>query len=151
MASLVCRGKTYYLQWRIGSRIKRRSLRTTNTQIAREKLRQFESAQFKGEESRFPTRTKLADILTRYAEHVRATKTAKSAQTDIYYLRQMFGPICPALAINSRRTSRRTMKRPPKPGQDLRFKMAVIEVEYIEQITTADVAAFIAAHVLPTL
>jgi integrase len=147
MASLVCRGKTYYLQWRIGSRIKRRSLRTTSTQIAREKLRQFESAQFQGEESLGPTRTKLTDILTRYAEHVRATKTPKSAQTDIYYLRQMFGPICPGLVINSRRTSRRTMKRPPKPGQDLRFKMVVIEVGYLEQITTADVAAFIAAHV----
>jgi hypothetical protein len=66
---------------------------------------------------------------------------------NIYYLRQMFGPICPALAINSRRTSRRTMKRPPKPGQDRRFKMAVIEVEYLEQISTADMAAFIAAHV----
>jgi integrase len=39
------------------------------------------------------------------------------------------------------------MKRPPKPGQDLRFKMVVIEVEYLEQITTADVADFIAAHV----
>jgi integrase len=59
----------------------------------------------------------------------------------------MFGPVCPALAINSRRTSRRTMKRPPKPGQDLRFKMVVIEVEYLEQITTTDVADFIAAHV----
>lgn len=147
MASLVCRGKTYYLQWRIGSRIKRRSLQTTSTQIAREKLRQFESSQFKGEELSGPTRTKLTDILTRYAEHVRATKTPKSAQTDVYYLRQMFGPVCPALAINSRRTSSRTMKRPPKPGQDRRFKMAVIEVEYLEQISTADVAAFIAAHV----
>ncbi len=147
MASLVRRGKTYYLQWRIGSRIKRCSLRTTSTQIAREKLRQFESAQFKGEESLGPTRTKLTDILTRYAEHVRVTKTPKSAQTDIYYLRQMFGPVCQALAINSRRTSLRTMKRPPKPGQDRRFKMVVIEVEYLEQITTADVADFIAAHV----
>jgi integrase len=147
MASLVRRGRNYYLQWRIGSRLKRRSLRTTSTQIAREKLRQFESAQFKGEELLGPTRTKLTDILTRYAEHVRATKTPKSAQTDIYYLRQMFGPVCPALAINGRRTSCRTMKRPPKPGQDRRFKMVVIEVEYIEQISTADVAAFIAAHV----
>jgi len=147
MASLVRRGKTYYLQWRIGRRLKRRSLQTTSTQIAREKLRQFESAQFKGEELTGPTRTKLTDILTRYAEHVRVTKTPKSAQTDIYYLRQMFGPICPALAINGRRTSHRTMKRPPKPGQDRRFKMVVIEVEYLEQITTADVADFIAAHV----
>jgi hypothetical protein len=144
MANLIRRGKTYYLQWRLGGKIKRRSLQTTSKQIAREKLRQFESARFKGDDSPGPTRTKLVDILTRYAEHVRATKTPKSAQVDIYYLRQIFGPICPALAVNSRRTSVRTMKRPPKPGQDRRFRMVAIEVDTLEQVATADVANFIA-------
>jgi integrase len=146
MASLVCRCKTYYVQWRVGGKIKRRSLETTSKQIAREKLRQFESAQFKGDDAPGPTRTRLPDILARYAEHVRATKTPKSAQVDIYYLRQIFGPVCPALAINSRRASLRAMKRPPKPGQDRRFKMAAIEVDYIEQVTTADISNFIDTH-----
>ena len=44
MANPICRGQIYYLQWRVGGKIKRRSLQTTSKQIAREKLRQFESA-----------------------------------------------------------------------------------------------------------
>jgi uncharacterized protein YicC (UPF0701 family) len=72
-----------------------------NLQIAKEKLRKFESAQVRGEELPLPTRTDITEIISRYAEHVRTIKTAKSAQTDIYYLRQVFGPICPALQINT--------------------------------------------------
>jgi hypothetical protein len=93
MASLMKRNKKYYLQWRVGKKIKRKSLNTSSLQIAKEKLRQFESTQFKGEESPFPTKTPLVDIVTRYVEHIRTIKTEKSAQTDVYYLRQMFGPM----------------------------------------------------------
>ncbi|MHC4641014.1 MAG: hypothetical protein ACYS32_05165 [Planctomycetota bacterium] len=104
MASLVQRknSKNYYFQWRVGKKIKRRSMRTDSLQIAKEKLRQFESAQLRGDELPLPTRTKITDILSLYAKHVRTVKTAKSAQTDIYYLRQVFGSICPELQINSR-------------------------------------------------
>lgn len=147
MASLITRGKTYYIQWRVGKKLKRKSLQTTSYQIAREKLLQFESARMRGEGNPLPTQTPLSEILSRYVEHVRAVKTPKSAQTDVYYLRQMFGPICPALRITSRRPSIKTMKRPPKLGQDRRFKIATIEVDYLEQITTADISNFITAHV----
>ncbi len=93
MAGLIKRGKIYYIQWYVGKKEKRRSLRTDSLQIAKEKLRQLESARHRGEESPFPTRTKIADILSLYAKYVRTVKTAKSAQTDIYYLRQVFGPM----------------------------------------------------------
>jgi hypothetical protein len=59
--------------------------------------------------------------------HIRNVKTAKSAQTDIYYLRDMFGPICEALKVTSRKVSAKAKKRPPKPGQDGRRKAPVIE------------------------
>jgi hypothetical protein len=147
MASLVKRGENYYVQWRIGKKIKRRSLRTDSLQIAKEKLRKFESAQLRGDELPLPTRTAVTEIITRYVEHVRTVKTAKSAQTDIYYLRQVFGPICPALQINSRKASVRAMKKPPMSGQDRRFKMSTLDVSYLEEITTADIANFISAHV----
>ncbi len=39
------------------------------------------------------------------------------------------------------------MKRPPREGQDRRFKMSTIEVAYLEQITTSDVSNFMTAHV----
>jgi len=87
MASLVKRGEIFYVQWRVGRKIKRRSLRTDSLQIAKEKLRQFESAQVRGDELPLPTRTKVSEIVTRYSGHIRTVKTAKSAQTDVYYLR----------------------------------------------------------------
>ena len=46
MASLVKRGSKYYLQWWVGKKLKRRSLLTSSYQIAKEKLRQSESAQY---------------------------------------------------------------------------------------------------------
>jgi len=147
MASLVKRGENYYVQWRVGKKIKRRSLRTDSLQIAKDKLRQFESARVRGDELPLPTRTNVTEIITRYVEHVRTVKTAKSAQTDIYYLRQVFGPICPALQINSRKASVRAMKRPPKIGKDRRYKMSTLDVSYLEDITTNDISNFIGAHV----
>ncbi len=147
MASLKKRDKTYYAQYYVGKRQKRINLKTTSLQIAKEKLRKLESAFHRGEDNPFPTKTPLADIVSRYVAHIRNIKTEKSAQTDVYYLRQMFGPICPALKVNSRKRSVRAMKRPPKEGQDRRFKMSTIEVSYLEQITTSDVSNFMTSHV----
>jgi integrase len=147
MACLKKRGKKYYIQYYVGKKQKRIGLGISNLQIAKEKLRQFESAAYRGEDSPLPTKTPLADIVGRYVEHIRNIKTEKSAQTDVYYLRSMFGSICPALQVNSRRRSVRMLKRPPKDGQDRRFKMSTIEVTYLEQITTADIANFISSHV----
>ncbi len=147
MTSLVKRNNKYYLQWRVGKKLKRKGLFTSSFQIAKEKLRQFESAQYRGEVNPLPTKTPLPEIITRYVEHIRNIKTEKSAQTDVYYLRQMFGPICPALQVNSRKQSVRALKKPPKEGQDRRFKMSTIEVAYLEQIATADISNFITSHV----
>jgi len=101
MASLVKRNGTYYLQWYVGKKIRRRTLRTNVHQIAKEKLRQFESAQLRGLDDPLPTRTPIANVVSAYVEHIRHVKTPKSAQTDVYYLREAFGPICPALEITS--------------------------------------------------
>lgn len=147
MACLKKRSKKYYVQYYIGKKQKRICLGTEIYQIAKEKLRKFESAQFKGEENPLPTKTPLDEIITKYVDHIRNIKTEKSAQTDVYYIRQMFGDICPALQVNSRKRSVRAMKKPPKEGQDRRFKMSTIEVAYLEQITTADVSSFITSHV----
>ena len=44
MASLIKRGKTYYLQDRLSGKLKRWSLRTDSFQLAKEQVRQYESA-----------------------------------------------------------------------------------------------------------
>src|SRR5579862_1414739 len=101
MASLVQRpdSPVYYIQWRQAGKLKRVSTGSESLQIAKEKLRQFESAQARGEVTGLPTRTPIAEVITAYLEHIRAAKTAKSAQTDIYYLRDAFGPLCDALNV----------------------------------------------------
>src|SRR3954447_4060045 len=135
MASLVQRpdSSTYYIQFYLSGKLKRKSTGTESFQIAKEKLRQFESAQARGDVLPLPTRTPIADVLTAYVSHVRAVKTAKSAQTDVYYLRDAFGPICDAVRVTSRKISVKAKKRPPKPGQDRRRKAAVIEANCFEQ------------------
>ncbi|MCX5660577.1 MAG: tyrosine-type recombinase/integrase [Planctomycetota bacterium] len=148
MASLRKRGPIFYAQVYVGGRQTRISLQTDSLQVAKEKLRQLESAQVRGDDALgLPTRTPIPDALAAYVAHIRATKTAKSAQTDGYYLRDAFGPVCEALKINSRKAT--TRKRPLLPGavQDRRRRAQVIEANCLEQITTAQVSAFIAGQV----
>ena len=125
----------------------RHSLRTDSLQVAKERLRQYESAKLRGDDNPLPTRTPIADVVTAYVNHIRAVKTAKSAQTDIYYLRDALGPICPALQVTSRKLTPAMKKRPPKPGQDRRRRALVIAAPCFEQITTTDIAAFISGLV----
>jgi hypothetical protein len=143
MASLIKRNGTFYLQWRVGGKLRRRSLHTPVLQLAKEKLRQFQSAQHRGLDDSLPTRTPLPEILDAYVEHVRHVKTPKSAQTDIYYLREAFGPVCDGLQIASRKVTEQSRKRPRKTGQDRRCRQPVIAADCFEAITTADVATFV--------
>jgi integrase len=147
MASLIQRGEIWYIQYCVSGKARRVSTGTDSEQIAKEKLRQFESAHFRGNDNPLPTRTPIAEIITAYVSHIRTVKTPKSAQTDIYYLRDAFGSICPALEITSRKPSLAAKKRPPKYGQDRRRRALVIEAPCFEQITTAQVSEFISGQV----
>jgi integrase len=149
MASLIKRGSTFYVSYYLGGKERRRSLDTDSLQLAKEKVRQFESAQLRGYDSPLPTRSSIAEVVEAYVSHIRTMKTAKSAQTDVYYLREAFGPICPGLQVTSRRLSIKARKRPLLPGalQDLRRRPVVIEAASFEQVTTAQVSAFISGKV----
>jgi thioesterase domain-containing protein len=97
MASLKKRGNRYQVQYYVGKQQRRISLGDVPYQVAKEKLRQFESAQFRGDDMPTVTQTPIAEVVAAYVDHIRAHKTAKSAQTDVYYLRDAFGPICDQL------------------------------------------------------
>jgi integrase len=144
MAWLIKRGPVYYIRYSQGKRSSKRKISTNtgNFQLAKEKLREFESAWARGDSS-LPTRTAIADVLTNYVAHIRTTKTDKSAQTETYYLREAFGPVCDAVRVTSRKLSPKARKLRPKPGQDKRRRAPVIEAECFERITTAQVATFI--------
>jgi hypothetical protein len=63
MASLVQRpgSSTYYIQFYLSGKLKRKSTGAESFQIAKEKLRRFESAQARGEALPLPTRTPISD------------------------------------------------------------------------------------------
>jgi len=140
VASLVKRGKIYSIQWRVAGKIKRRSLRTSSFQIAKAKLRDFETRRAQGVDNPLPTRTPIGQVVAAYVQHVRTIKTGKSAQSDVYVLRQLFGTCCPELEITSRRPSPTSAKRPVKRG---RRSPGPIEADCFEMITTAQIAEFI--------
>jgi len=146
MACLKKRGDSFQIQYYAHGRQRRVSIGTVPLQLAKEKLRQFESAQLRGVDNPLPTRTPLPEILSAYVQHIRTAKKPKSAQTDVYYLREMFGPICRELEITSRKVSEANKKRPRKPGRDGRCRMPVIEAAYLETISTTDASTFITAH-----
>lgn len=146
MASLYKRNKTYWVKFYVGKKRKERSLRTDSYQVAREKIRQLESELAQGNNNPLPTRTPIEDVVTNYVQHIRTHKTPKSAQTDIYYLREAFGPICDALKITSRKPSAKAKKK-PSTLQNGQRKLPTIEASCFEAVTTNDVSGFIASRV----
>ena len=147
MASLKKRGQVYYGQYYVGKKQRRVSFATTNYQVAKAKLRKLEDRLASGDDNPMPTRTPIDEVLTAYVQQIRTVKTPKSAQTDIYYLRETFGPICDALSTTSRRLSGKTRKRKKKFGQDRRCRPHVIEAACFEAIATRDIAEFIGGQV----
>jgi integrase len=145
MASLKKRGKTYQIQFYVGGKQRRVGLGAIPLQLAKEKLRQFESAQARGDDNPLPTKTPIPTVLQAYVEHIRSVKTPKSAQTDIYYLREAFGPVCDALRITSRKPSEAARKKPLADPTD-RHRVPRIEANHFEEITTAAVATFVTTH-----
>lgn len=130
MASLIKRGKTYYLQYMEGGKATRRSLHTDSLQVAKERLRQVESARLRNDDLPLPTRTPVATIIAEYVQHCKITKSHHTLTADLFYLRQAFGPVCPDLT--------------PTRGQLLQAPLAVT---FLEQVTTADVSKLISAQV----
>jgi len=127
MASLKKRGDTYYVQYYLGGKVKRQSLQTDSLQIAKEKVRKFESAQFRGDDLPFPTRTPIGEVVADYVKHLQNVKTPRGVRSDLFYLRTMFGPVCEAL----------------KAVRPLAQPLPAIETNAFEEISTRQVADFL--------
>lgn len=105
----------WYILDRLGGRVVSRTTGTDSLQLAKAKLREYETRKAGGSPSPLSSRTPISEVVQAYVEHIRAIKTAKSDQTDVYYLREVFGPVCSALEITSRDPAR---TRPKKPRKD---------------------------------
>ncbi len=148
MAGLIKRGKKYYLVFHEGQKEKRMSLGTESLQIAKEKKRQFESKKLAGHSSPLPTKTSLSTILDKYVDYIATRKTPKSVQSDVYYLRGMFGVICRGLEITSlKRKQGRRKAKVSKDRGDARKNMPKIEARYLEDITVAQISEFVSETV----
>ncbi len=144
MASLILRDGNYHMQWYEGAKKRRRSLRTDSLQIAKEKLRQFESAQFAGHDCALPTRTPVGEIVAAYIENMKVRRHERSWSKDIAYLRAAFGECCEALKVPEGRASRCRELRCP---EDRRKRVHPIGARYFEEISTAMISDMIAQHV----
>lgn len=144
MAYLFKRGRVYHVKYYRGGKQREKSLRTDSLQIAKERKRELESAIATGGANPLPTRTPLAEVLDEYVKHIRAVKSPKAAQCDIYYLREAFGPICDALRITSRTVTDKAKRRLSKSSKaDRRRRLPVIEANAFEENTTRQIADFI--------
>ena len=66
--------------------------------MAKERLRNLETSLATGVlDTQLPTKTRIADIVESDVKHIHTTKTKNSIKVDTWYLRSIFGPICPAL------------------------------------------------------
>jgi integrase len=144
MASLLERNGKYHLQWYEGEKQRRMSLRTDSLQIAKEKKRQFESAQFLGDGVCLPTRTPIAEVVAGYIEHMKAHRKERSWKRDISYLREAFGECCPELKLTSERARKCRRLRCP---EDARRKLWPLSAPCFEEISTASISDFIAERV----
>ena len=144
MASLIKRDGKFHVQWYEGAKKRRRSLRTDSLQIAKEKLRQFESSQFRGDGIGLTTRTPIGQIVAAYIEHMKAHRAERSWKRDMSYLRESFGECCPDLVLDTERAKKcRALRR----KDDKRKKLWPLSAPCFEEISTAAISEFIAERV----
>ena len=135
------RAGTYYLDYFEHGARHRVSLQTASRQVALDRQRQFDSARVRGHEDVLPTQTPLAEVVAAYLQYMETTRTRRGCVSDRSYLRQAFGVICPELGPG------RQSRRQREARVDRRLREPRIEALYLEQITTAQVAAFIRQRV----
>ena len=134
MASLRKRGKVYYASYYAGGKECRKSLETTSRQVAKERLRNFESAVARGAlDDVLPTKTPVAEIVGEYAAYIKNAKSKNGVKVDFWYLQRIFGAGSPLL-----------VRKTEKPSQK---KQDHLQATHLEDIHTSDISAFIAKRV----
>ena len=152
MPALYKRGQIWWVKFYHRGQVIRRSTKTSNRQLARERGRLLESSIKDGNftVAASCTQTRLSDALGEFCMHLRSTRTAKAAQTEVYRLRQLFGPACPALQVNARKpiaeAERKRRLAAMKPS-DLRPGRDHLRPAFVEDLTTADVSRTLMSHV----
>ena len=139
--------KPYWADIWYGGKKRSISLRTDNLGVARSMLHQKLAVLREGG-LQLPTRTPTGEILEKFVQHLRANGRLKSAQTDVYRLREFFGGVCPGLEANSCASSGQIAAAQRRGCSNTKgkkvFKLAV-QVHFIEEVTTAMASDFLTA------
>ncbi|QXE85518.1 site-specific integrase [Geomonas nitrogeniifigens] len=137
MASLKKRGRAYYAQYYDNGKQKRVNLHTESLQVAKEKLRQIESAQFREEEIPLTTKTPIGDILEKYIKYKSGHSRDKNIPKINTYLRGAFGPVCEALQVRNQAIAQKAVKCPSAGSA------SIISISHIEHLSAEVLSTFL--------
>lgn len=137
MASLKKRGRAYYAQYYENGQQKRKNLHTESLQVAKEKLRQIESAQFREEEIPLTTKTPIGEVLEKYIKYRSGHSRDKNIPKVNTYLRGAFGPVCEALQVRNQAVAQKAVKRPSAGVAP------IISISNIEQLNAETLSTFL--------
>lgn len=117
MASLIKRGKIYYAKYWVGGKQRWVNLNTRSRPMAMDMLRKLEASLATGEDLPFPTKTPIPEVLSAYIAYMRAAKTKNTVKSELFYLRDIFGPTCPELDVSGQPGARKkkNMRKPASP------------------------------------
>lgn len=139
MASIYKRGKQFWVSYYVGNTQIKKTLKTTNERVARNKLKKIEYELALGELS-IASKLPLPIILEAFCKELKATRTFKSYKNDFSRLRIFFGPICEALEVGVGGNAPKSGSR--KKGSDKYFGKHV-KAELLEDITPQLISRFI--------
>ena len=142
MACLYKRGERFWIAYYLDGKLVQRSLRTTNTRVARDKKRKIEYELAIGDlhaASKLP----LSAVLEAFCSHLRTIRTHKSYKNDVSRLRVFFGPISELLKPGV--PGDKNGKRHLKAVAD-KYAGAHVKARLLEDVTPEVINRFIAGR-----
>jgi integrase len=133
MASLLKRGKKFYVRVYVNGRAKDIATKTTNIKIAEKVLQKIEYESATGQLAT-ATKTPLPKLLEDFVAHLKASHRDKSVKNDTSRLRVIFGPISPALEPIERKT-KKSGEEKGKPEPRSEPEPPRLAAQYAEEIS----------------
>ncbi len=134
MASIYKRGKIWWIHYLVNGQPVQQSLRTKSEKVAHDRKKKIEALDLIGqleETSSTPFKT----FLQSFCEYIKGVRPSKSAKNDISYLRNIFGPCCPALELGSRVPKKYRKQKTDSPKIHDKVGKQFVVVKKLEQIT----------------
>ena len=133
MASLLKRGRKFYVRVYVNGKAKDIATKTTNVKIAEKVLQKIEYESATGQLAT-ATKTPLPKLLEDFVSHLKASHRDKSVKNDTSRLRVVFGPISSALEPVARK-AKQTGEEQGKPEPRSEPEPPRLTAQYAEEIS----------------